>query len=118
MPAPTVTQIGVIEDTENRDRLAKLLRFSSSQSDEASVSLEQYVARMKEGQKDIYYMAADNVQVRGAARLLRCVHCICGPALMLLSSLLLSCFPTHTHRLPAARHSLRSLWPRASRCCS
>lgn len=56
-------QIGVIEDTENRDKLAKLLRFYSSKAEEQLTSLDAYVSRMKEGQKSIYYMAADNVQV-------------------------------------------------------
>ncbi len=58
------TQIGVIEDTENRERLAKLLRFHSSKEPDALTSLTDYVSRMKEGQKAVYYMAADNVQVR------------------------------------------------------
>jgi HSP90 family molecular chaperone len=58
----------VIEDTENRDKLAKLLRFYSSKSEEQLTSLDAYVSRMKEGQKAIYYMAADNVQVGDAAK--------------------------------------------------
>lgn len=60
-------QIGVIEDTENRERLSKLLRFYSSKSEEQLTSLGQYVSRMKEGQKSLYYMAADSVQVRGGS---------------------------------------------------
>lgn len=56
-------QVGVIEDTENRERLAKLLRFYSSKSEDSLTSFEEYKGRMKEGQKAIYYMAADNVQV-------------------------------------------------------
>ena len=45
-------KIGVIEDTENRPKLAKLLRFHSSKADDgALVSLEEYAGRMKEGQK-------------------------------------------------------------------
>jgi HSP90 family molecular chaperone len=63
-------QIGVIEDTENRDRLAKLLRFYSSKSEDGLTSLTDYTSRMKEGQKSVYYMAADSVQVR-CFRLLR-----------------------------------------------
>ena len=60
-------KIGVIEDTDNRDKLAKLLRFFSSYSlDKAEgemTSLDAYVSRMKSGQKSIYYMASDSLQV-------------------------------------------------------
>jgi molecular chaperone HtpG len=49
------------EDFANRERTAKLLRFASTanDSDAQSNSLAEYVARMKEGQKDIYYVAAE-----------------------------------------------------------
>ncbi|KIZ04859.1 Heat shock protein 83 [Monoraphidium neglectum] len=60
-------KVGVIEDQDNRPRLAKLLRFFSSKSEDAPTSLEAYVSRMKEGQKGIYYMAADSVEVAAAA---------------------------------------------------
>ncbi|MDQ6990856.1 MAG: molecular chaperone HtpG [Mariprofundaceae bacterium] len=50
---------GIIEDNANRDRIAKLLRFSSTQSDEQSVALETYVERMVENQDTIYYITAD-----------------------------------------------------------
>lgn len=52
-----VLQVGVIEDQENRERLSKLLRFHSSKCEgDNLVGLEEYVGRMKEGQKGIYYM--------------------------------------------------------------
>ena len=56
-----VLKEGVIEDTANRDRLAKLLRFASTRHDgaEQTVSLADYVAWMKEGQEAIYYLTAD-----------------------------------------------------------
>jgi molecular chaperone HtpG len=59
-----VLKEGLPEDPGNRERLAALLRFSSThQADEAqSVSLADYVGRMKEGQKDIYYVTADGYQ--------------------------------------------------------
>ena len=43
---------GVVDDAANRDRIAKLLRFASTQreTDEQTVSLADYVSRMKEGQ--------------------------------------------------------------------
>lgn len=58
----TNLKLGVIEDTTNRVRLAKLLRFSSSDNDEKDklTTLEKYVERMKESQDFIYYIAGTN----------------------------------------------------------
>ncbi len=52
---------GVGEDFSNKDKLAKLLRFASTQADtpEEVVSLTDYVSRMKEGQDKIYYVTAE-----------------------------------------------------------
>ncbi|MGH8491706.1 MAG: molecular chaperone HtpG [Moraxellaceae bacterium] len=57
-----VLKEGMAEDTANRDRVAKLLRFASTQSggEAQDVSLADYVARMKPEQKKIYYVTADN----------------------------------------------------------
>ncbi len=57
-----VLKEGAAEDTANRERIAKLLRFASTKndSDEQSVSLADYVGRMKEGQDAIYYITADS----------------------------------------------------------
>ena len=54
---------GVGEDFGNQARIAKLLRFatSTSDSDEQSVSLVDYVSRMKEGQKGIYFVTAESL---------------------------------------------------------
>ncbi len=52
---------GVIEDAKNKEAIAALLRFSSTESDEQAVTLNQYIARMKEGQDTIYYITADNL---------------------------------------------------------
>jgi len=57
----SVLKEGLGEDFANRDRLAKLLRFASTSSDAASVSLAAYKARMKEGQEAIYYITADSL---------------------------------------------------------
>jgi molecular chaperone HtpG len=54
-----VLKEGLGEDFGNRERLAKLLRFASTQSDTTGVSLADYKARMKEGQEAIYYITAD-----------------------------------------------------------
>ncbi|RVE71642.1 hypothetical protein OJAV_G00053910 [Oryzias javanicus] len=53
----TNIKLGVIEDHSNRTRLAKLLRFQTSNSETVLASLEQYVERMKEKQDKIYFMA-------------------------------------------------------------
>ena len=56
-----VLKEGIGEDHANRERIAGLLRFSTTQTDseEQTVSLADYVARMKEGQDKIYYVTAD-----------------------------------------------------------
>ena len=53
---------GIGEDLANKDRLAKLLRFSSTHADpdDQSVGLANYVSRMKDGQDKIYYITADS----------------------------------------------------------
>jgi molecular chaperone HtpG len=58
---------GVVEDGANKDRVAALLRFATTHDDreEQTVSLADYVGRMKEGQDAIYYVTADGF---GAAR--------------------------------------------------
>jgi len=57
-----VLKEGVVEDIANRERIAKLLRFSSTYSDNEAqnVSLTDYLGRMKEGQSKIYYVTADS----------------------------------------------------------
>ena len=56
-----VLKEGVGEDFANKDRIAKLLRFASTQTDtpDETVSLADYVSRMKEGQEKIYYVTAE-----------------------------------------------------------
>ena len=56
-----VLKEGLGEDFGNRERIAKLLRFASSSTDAATVSLADYKARMKEGQEAIYYITADTL---------------------------------------------------------
>jgi molecular chaperone HtpG len=57
-----VLKEGVVEDSANRERIAKLLRFSSTYTDNETqtVSLADYLGRMKEGQSKIYYVTADS----------------------------------------------------------
>ncbi|XP_011048938.1 PREDICTED: heat shock protein 83 isoform X1 [Populus euphratica] len=54
-------KLGCIEDRENHKRIAPLLRFFSSQSEEEMISLDEYVENMKPEQKDIYYIASDSI---------------------------------------------------------
>ena len=53
---------GPAEDFANQEAIAKLLRFASTHTDSSAqtVSLEDYVSRMKEGQEKIYYITADS----------------------------------------------------------
>ncbi len=57
-----VLKEGIPEDTENRDRIAGLLRFASTHQADAtqSVALEDYVGRMQAGQEAIYYLTAES----------------------------------------------------------
>ena len=57
-----VLKEGVAEDAANRARIARLLRYASTHggSEEQTVSLADYVSRMKEGQEGIYYITADS----------------------------------------------------------
>jgi molecular chaperone HtpG len=57
-----VLKEGPAEDYANREQIAKLLRFTSTHDDgpEQTVSLEDYVGRMQEGQDKIYYISADS----------------------------------------------------------
>ncbi|MFT3791801.1 MAG: molecular chaperone HtpG [Rudaea sp.] len=52
---------GIAEDVANKERIAKLLRFASTQGEGAAqtVSLDDYIGRMKAGQDTIYYLTAD-----------------------------------------------------------
>ena len=61
-----VIKEGVGEDHANHERLAKLLRFSSTHDDEG-VSFADYVARLKEGQDPVYYITADTLAAAKAS---------------------------------------------------
>lgn len=99
-------KMGLIEDAANRTRLAKLLRYSTSKSGDKEIGLEEYVANMKEDQKNIYYISGEDKEslmkspsVRG--------HALCSSQRDGCLTFLCTC-----------EHRLRSLSPRTSRSFS
>lgn len=62
-----VLKEGPAEDFANRDRVGTLLRFASTKSNDALISLNDYVTRMKENQKKIYYITADSMSAAKAS---------------------------------------------------
>jgi len=53
-------RLGIHEDATNRQKIAELLRFYSSKSGDDQISFKQYIERMKEGQKHIYYITGES----------------------------------------------------------
>jgi len=60
-------KLGIHEDSTNRKKLAGYLRFATSASGDEMCSLNDYVSRMKENQKDIYYITGETKEVVAAS---------------------------------------------------
>ncbi len=56
-----VLKVGIHTDFENRDKVAELIRYKTSKSDGAYVSLKDYVTNMQPDQKEIFYITGDNL---------------------------------------------------------
>merc|ERR1711933_507858 len=56
-------KMGCYEDDSNRSKISKLLRFTTTKSEEKDISLDKYLDRMQESQESIYYMSGDNMEV-------------------------------------------------------
>merc|ERR1711897_31620 len=56
-------KMGCYEDDSNRSKISKLLRFTTTKSEEKDISLDKYLDRMQESQESIYYMSGDNIEV-------------------------------------------------------
>jgi len=68
-------KLGVHEDSTNRKKIADLLRYQTSKSGDEQISLQEYCDRMKEGQKDIYYVTGESLtQVKNSPFIENLVH--------------------------------------------
>lgn len=94
----SVLKEGVAEDWSNRERLLKLARFASKAGEGAaqSVSLGDYIARMKPGQDEIYYLTADSHAAAAGSPHLEALRAR-GVEVLLLSDRIDEWMSSHVH---------------------
>lgn len=64
-------KLGLIEDSQNRTKLSKLMRFYSTKSAGKLISFDEYITRMKENQLNVYYIAGESIEVLEKSPLLK-----------------------------------------------
>merc|ERR1711975_58544 len=60
-------KMGCYEDDSNRSKISKLLRFTTTKSEDKDISLDKYLDRMQESQESIYYMSGDSLDIMAKA---------------------------------------------------
>merc|ERR1711990_1370593 len=60
-------KMGCYEDDSNRSKLSKLLRFTTTKSEDKEISLDKYLDRMQESQESIYYMSGESLDIMSKA---------------------------------------------------
>merc|ERR1712137_1375745 len=60
-------KMGCYEDDSNRSKISKLLRFTSTKSEDKEISLDKYLDQMGENQESIYYMSGDQMETMSKA---------------------------------------------------
>merc|ERR1712134_227707 len=60
-------KMGCYEDDSNRSKISKLLRFTSTKSEDKDISLDKYLDRMQESQESIYYMSGESLDIMAKA---------------------------------------------------
>jgi molecular chaperone HtpG len=99
-----VLKEGVAEDWSNRERLLKLARFASTAGEGAtqSVSLDDYISRMKPGQEEVYYLTADSHAAAAGSPQLEALRAR-GIEVLLLSDRIDEWMTSHVHEYAGKR---------------
>lgn len=55
-------KLGIHEDSTNREKLTEFLRYKTSKSNDELIPLKEYVERMKDSQKEVYYITGESIK--------------------------------------------------------